>query len=168
MPIEGFNLENFTANFSGGARSYLFMYEPSFPEGSLSDTRRYLVRSTTLPDSNIEELILNWQGLDFKVAGKQSYSDWTITFNVDQKYNIRNDFELWMNNISNRDKYGKMKDYMQDQNLLLLDYEGNRIGSVKLFNAWPKSVSAITLDYSAMDVAQFDVTFSYQYHEITK
>ena len=54
------------------------------------------------------------------------------------------------------------------QNLWMLNYDGSEhILDIELVDAWPKSVSAITLDYSAMDVAQFDVTFGYLYHRIT-
>ena len=189
MPIEGFNLDDFTSVFEGGARSYLFMYIPTFPfpqeikletylditgdEESIDDLKdskmiSYHVRSTTLPESNVEELILNWQGLDFKVAGKRSYLDWTITFNVDINYEIREDFEQWVDKISSKDGHGDIKQYMQDQTLYLLNGEGTKVSTVKLVDAWPKNVGAVSLDYSAMDIAQFDVTFSYQYHEITK
>jgi hypothetical protein len=49
-----------------------------------------------------------------------------------------------------------------------LDLNGDKLLNVKLINAWPKSIGAITLDYSATDIAQFDVTFSYNQHVISK
>jgi hypothetical protein len=199
MSIDGFKLDEFTSIFrqKGGARSYLFMYMPFFPldildtgldalelkqQGNLTKEQRDLlrtmslmsfhVRATTMPESTIEELILNWQGSDFKVGGKRTYSDWTITFNVDSKYEIREDFEEWLDLISKfkdfRNDYGKMDKYMEHQTLYLLNGKGEKVSTVTLIDAWPKSVGPVTLDYSNMDIAQFDVTFSYQYHKITK
>jgi len=174
MGIE-FNLENFKANFVGGARSYLFMFAPDFPTnvGTIpaDDKTKYLVRATNVPESTTEEILVNWQGADYKLAGKQTFTDWTITFNVDDGADVRVAYEEWIKEIHNVDKihkYGLPTEYEKTQKLWMLNYDGSEhILDIELVDAWPKSVSAITLDYSAMDVAQFDVTFGYLYHRIT-
>ena len=169
MAITGFNINDFKSNFEGGARAYLFMYKPNIPNSTID--AKYLVKSTFFPETSVEEILVQWQGIDYKLAGKTTFTDWTITFNTDIKAAIRNDFESWLriiHNVPGDHKYGKPADYARNQDLVLLDYEGNEMMSVKLIDAWPKSIAAITLDYSSMDVMQFDVTFSYLYHEIEK
>jgi len=179
------SIDSFKSNFYGGARAYLFEYVPMFPinlyaTGSeQSKSSAYLVKSTTFPEDSVEEIIVNWQGADFKMAGKRTFSDWTISFNVDRNSKLRETFDLWMSNMhsfkakvdnietAGSMRYGNLNEYMITQELSMLDWDGSTvIGSVKMYYAWPKSVGAITLDYSSMEIASFDVTFAYQYHII--
>ena len=166
-----FNLEAFRANFKGGARSYLFYYIPNFPSGvsgMTADEVTYLVRTTSLPESTLEETIVNWQGYDFKFAAKHTFTDFTITFNVDRGAKVRKLFEDWIELIHNSETnvYAPLDTYMADQTVSLLDYDGSSVMKVKLYNAWVKTVGPITLDYAATDTAQFDVTFTYSHHKI--
>jgi len=169
MAVTGFKLEDFTGSFKGGARANLFLYTPLFPSGigSKSSTR-YLVKSTSLPDTTIDEVLVNWQGYDYKMAGKYTFADFTVTFNVDAQSEIIRDFNRWMQKIHNVDtnEYSAPSIYMVNQNIQLLGYDGNVILEYELHDAWPKTMSAITLDYATADVATFDIGFSYQYHTI--
>jgi len=164
-----FDLESFRSQFQGGARAYLFLYKPNIPTSTID--AKFLVRASILPGTTIEEILVNWQGQDFKMAGKKTFTDWTITFNVDKESKLRKDFEDWSDKIhkirSDENLFGVTTDYFATQSLSMLDYDGSEILEIKLVDAWPKEIAAITLDYSTMDVAQFDVTFTYQFHEIT-
>ena len=166
-----FNLEAFKANFKGGARSYLFYYIPNFPTGitGLSeDEVTYLVRTTTLPESTLEETIVNWQGFDFKFAAKHTFTDFTITFNVDRPAKVRKMYEDWIELIHNSETnvFASLDTYMTDQRIRLLDYDGTKVMDYILYNAWVKTVGPVTLDYAATDTAQFDVTFTYSHHKV--
>lgn len=167
--MPGFNIENFKANFEGGARQYLFYFLPTFPgevEAPDLEQASYLVRATSLPETTLEEITVNWQGYDFKMAGKYTFADFTVTFNVDIEADIRKAYEGWMELIHHPETnvHSQVSAYMISQNLQLLGYDGNPIMSYELHNAWPKTVGALTLDYATSDVAQFDVTFAYQWH----
>jgi hypothetical protein len=166
----GFNLEAFKTAFKGGARAYLFSWVPSFPSGVTGyKDAAYLVRSTSLPEDTVEEILVNWQGADFKMAGKRTFSDWTITLNCDRNSEVRQSFEDWVkliHDVGGSNNYGEPSydGYFTTQTLQMLGYSGEPINTMKLEGAWLKSIGAITLDYSSMDVAQFDITFTYQYH----
>lgn len=168
--MPNFDIESFKANFKGGAKSYLFYFLPRFPsinmEGLTDDKVTYLVRASSLPENTLEETIVNWQGFDFKLAAKNTYTDFTVTFNVDINANILKLYENWMNLIHDpvTNNFGAIDDYMVDQKIRLLDYNGNKLVDYKLYNAWPKTIAAVTLDYSSTDTAQFDLTFSYTHH----
>ena len=171
MAIPGFGIQDFITQrgFQGGQRAYLFLYEPDIPIASAEKgMNKYLVRTTTLPETTMEEIMVNWQGQDYKFAGKYTFTDFTVTFNVDIKASIRKQFEDWMNLVHSikENTYSALDVYMQDQIISLLDYDGNKLQSYRLVGAWPKSVGSISLDYATNDVSQFDVTFSYQYHYI--
>jgi len=164
----GFDIDSYRASFLGGARQYLFYYRPLFPGGIGGSTEKatYLVRSTQVPETTSEEIITNWQGFDFKFAGKPTYSDWTVTFNVDKDAEILRIFNSWARVIHDptTNTYAEPSLYFMDQQLELLGLDGTPITKYKLVGAWPKSVGSASIDYSSSDVLQFDVNFTYLYH----
>jgi hypothetical protein len=177
-----FSIDNFINEFKGGAKSFLFVWEPQIKKADSSDLepdstkkRRYLVKSSSFPASNVEEIMVELQGVNFKMGGKRSYEDWNVVLNVDVDGKIRYEFEQWMQAIHNvtdkENKHFYLEHYSTTQTFHMLKGDGNfgdPLLEIKLYNAWPKSISAIALDYSSTDFAQFDVTFSYQYHTITE
>lgn len=176
-----FSIDNFITEFQGGAKSFLFVWEPQIlnADGNSIDEqskrkRRYLVRSSSFPASNVEEIIVEMQGLDFKMGGKRTYEDWNLQFNVDVDGKIRKEFEEWMQGIhkvtDKENKHFYLDHYSSTQTFKMLKSDGSfsdPLLEIKLYNAWPKSIGPIALDYSSIDFAQFDVTFSYQYHTIS-
>ena len=187
--MPSFSLNKFNTNFGkyGGARAYLFYYHPGFPATVKStvekDNIKYMTKATSLPESTTEEIVMNWMGMDKKVAGKQTFADWTITLMVDNDWKLRLDFEEWMRQIntvgtgnieSSESRYGipgipGTSGYTSTQILRTLNYDLTKsIAQVTLINAWPKSVGPVTLDYSSQEVASFDITFTYDYHVIEK
>jgi len=130
------------------------------------DQAMYLVKSTQFPSTTLDETVLNWQGMDWKIAAKHTYSDITITFNVDYNAKIRKLFEDWSNKAHDpiTNESGLHSDYQADQILQMLGYNGTVILEAKLVHAWPKEISQITLDYSSAEISSFDVTWAYAYH----
>lgn len=172
--MPNFDIESYRANFRDGARANLFYFIPTFPpdvvQGDMSNERTsYLVRATQLPATTIEEIALNWQGMDFFVGGKHTFAELTITFNLDDAGLLRLNFENWINKIHDpvTNEYGTIATYMLPQRLQLLGYSGDVILEYVLQHCWPREVAAATLDYTTNDVVQFDVTLRYAYHTLT-
>lgn len=167
-----FNIEAFKANFGDGAKSSLFYFQPSWPtllNAPLTEEQTiYLVKTAQMPSTALEEVTLNWQGFDWKFAGKHTYTDVTITFNVDLEAKVRMLFERWSNLVHDplTNFYTVHSDHMRDQRLQMLGYQGQVIMEFTLHDAWPKEVGQIAVDYSSTEVATFDVTFTYSYHEV--
>jgi len=169
-----FDLEGFTSNFKGGARQHLFYYTPLFPGGVGADQTgehvTYLVRSTSIPATTIEEIPVPWQGYELKIGGRQTFEDFVITFNCDKDALIRQTFEDWCNLI--HDPATNLRTpidlHIADQQLTLLGLDLQPILEVILLGAWCKSVAAATLEYATNDIVQFEVTFGYQYHQVIK
>jgi hypothetical protein len=163
----GFNLDDFKSNFETGARAYLFYVRPVFPNAlGFTAQATYLVKSATLPASTLEEIPVNWQGADYKIAGKRTFAPWAITFIVDKQALIQKYFLDWMNNILDptTNIHGMPGQYFQTQEVWLLGNSGQPILKYQLKYAWPQEVGAVSLDYATNDLATFDVNFSYQYH----
>jgi len=172
--MPSFDLESFKSNFSGGARSYLFYFLPLFPGiiagGITQEKASYLVRTTSLPETTFEEIITPWQGFDFKFAGKHTYSPLEVEFNVDRNADIRTAYEDWINLIHDPEtnQWAPLEEYMVNQAILLLDYDGQPVMDYKLIYAWPSTVGPVTLDYAGTETAMFSVTFTYAYHTVNK
>lgn len=174
MPdIRNFNIEGFKAGFGDGAKASLFYYQPSWPAGinpPLTEQETiFLVKTATMPSTALDEVTINWQGFDWKFAGKHTYTDVTITFNVDLKAKVRMLFERWSNLIHDptNNFYTTHDVHMRDQKLQMLGYEGEVILEFTLHDAWPKEVAQMSMDYSSTEVITFDVTFTYSYHEVS-
>ena len=171
--MPGFDIESFRAKFQAGARGYLFYVKPIFPlsvPGADTDQAIYLVRSASLPEATNEEILIQWQGFDYKMAGKRTYATWEITFNIDQDANLLQWYHEWSRVILDptTNIHGSPIDYMVDQQVELLGLDGEPILKYKMVGAWPSSVGAVTLDYGTADVAQFPVTFTYQYFVVDR
>jgi len=173
MPVR-FTIDGFKSNFRDGHRANLWYFLPNFPAdvivGDMNNSRSvYLVKTTSMPSTTLEEVLLNWQGYDFPIAGKHTYAELPVTFNVDHDALIRQNFENWINKIHNpvTNEYALLSDYMLDQRIQLLGYDGDPVLEFTLHDCWPKDIAMASLDYAATEVTMFDVTFRYSYHTVS-
>lgn len=171
------DIDGYRNRFIEGQKSNLFFCFFHFPKKLFplniikeKDTYPFFVKSANLPSVSIDEISTEIQFLTVKSPGFKTYGDWTITFNLDDKGEIYQDFLKWINFIQNTQNgnYEKhsFRDCVSDQELLLLDGFGNAVKTFKLYKAWPKDISEISLDYSNNEFSTFTVTFSYQYFTI--
>lgn len=173
MPTR-FTIDGFKSNFRDGHRSNLWYFLPNMPADVISgdmnnDRSVYLVKTTSMPSSTLEEVLLNWQGFDFPFAGKHTFADLVVTFNTDHDALIRQNFEKWINKIHDpiSNEYALLSEYMLDQRLQLLGYDGEPVLEFILHDAWPKDIAQSALDYASTEITVFDVTFRYSYHTVT-
>jgi len=165
------DVETFRQRFQTGARTYLFYMVPTFPSlpGVMAqEDAMFFVKSTSLPTSSFEELVASWQGFDYKAAGKRTYDNWTVSFNVDKNATIRKTFVNWMDLILNPkvNKPAPAETYMRPQRVHLLGLDTFEPAmTYTLIAAWPSQVGEVTLDYADSAYASFDVTFTYLYFE---
>jgi len=165
------------SNYSDGWQKWLLPAAESvlttYGLGSATDKWPYLVKSTNLPEITIDEIVIPWQHLDYKIAGITRYGDWTVTFYIDEQYTLLEKLAAWQQMVhgsANSNDYGDtwlqthhdVNSFRQDQEVHLIDYSGNIVMSYVLKKVWPKSIGAISLDYSASDILSVDVTFSVQ------
>ncbi len=131
----------------------------------------FYVRSSSLPESTFEEITTGWMGHEYKMAGKQTFNDWSVTYNVDKNGLLLRKFYNWQKIIhdSELNTYGKPVIYMTDPEVHLLGYDsGETVCVYKLYGAWPKTIGQVQLDYGNNDIATVDITFAYQYHTVTE
>lgn len=131
---------------------------------------KYYVKASSLPESSLEETSTYFCGHQYKMSSVRRTQDWTVSFYINGDGNVVRKFWEWHTLMHNPETgvYGDPKDYMTDQTIQLLGIDGEAICTYKLFSAWPKTIGQVDLDYATNDFATVDVTFSYQYHTVTK
>lgn len=138
--------------------------------GALKNSQFY-VRSTYLPDSTFEEILTSWMGHDYKMSGKQVFTDWMVTYNVDKEGELLRKFFDWHKTMHDPESnnYGFPTSYMTNPEVHLLSPNtGETVCVYKMYGAWPKNIGQVQLDYANNDLATVDITFSYQYHTVTE
>ena len=164
-------IDNFKNALAGGVRPSLFRVQGAIGPTTLPDQVGFLVKTASLPATDIGEIPVEYRGRSIKLPGKRTYADWEITVISDGKFDLRNAFERWINALNDtventstnpHDLAGNnplFRDWAIDQ----LDRTGEPIKSYKFLNCWPKSISAIETTYDNEALAEFTVTLAYTY-----
>ena len=187
--MSNFHIEGLKAQIGDYARPYLFyvsidelppgLNDKFFTVGGASDRmgnmegrsnqRQFLVRSTSLPASQIDQIPIAYQGLTYKIGSTHTFADWSCTYNIDGNSDIRHFFLQWASLIHNpiTNRHCSPSRYFGKVFLSHVNGHGQTIQEYKLIGAWPSTVGEVSLDYSEKgNVASFQVTFQYQWHEI--
>ena len=173
----------------GGVRPNLFSVEHPWPTtntdlaepsitgiaASKGSEVTYMCKSAALPATNVGTVELPFRGRVIKVPGDRSYETWTGTFYMDDAFALRSAYEKWIELTNGVDKNTASADIVDtwvDIKVTQLDKFGgdtsdklNELRVYRLVQAWPVSVSQISLAYDNNDsYEEFDVEFAYQYH----
>jgi hypothetical protein len=169
------SIGDFARGLSGGARAYLFdVIKIGYLGEEMWKDLKYFCKSTTLPGAALEEITVNYLGMAKHYAGARRYGDWTVTILGDRDYIIYKTIRSWLRSshdisiAKTYSRYGEPEVIYKDVTLETYKYSGDPLIKVELFNAWPKSIGDISLDYGSQEVIAFDVTFTYESHKITR
>ena len=89
-----------------------------------------------------------------------TYAPITAVFLADESLNEKRFFEDWQDLMFNRlsgFKLGYYEDYVSDMKISQLDAQGSSTYEVKLFDAWPKTVTQMDLSASDAELARISV-----------
>ena len=172
--MPGFHVKDLKGAITSLARGYLFNVSfDSAPVSNLTgDKTKYLVRSSSTPESTITPLEVPWQGQLYKIGSTHEFAEWTCTFNVDDKAQILKDFYEWQRLVHdpNTNVQGRPAEYLEAQATVeLLDVKGEEekpIITYKLHHLWPSGVAGVAIAQDSKEVSQVEVTFQYQWHTI--
>lgn len=164
------NIERFkTALSSGGVRPSFFRVQGNVGKTSLPDKIGFLIKTASLPASEISEIPVQYRGRTIKLPGNRTYNDWELTILMDGEMELRNAFESWMNDLNSA--VDNVADQDHNLNNVLfpnwsidqLDRKGNPIKTYTMYHCWPKSISAVETSYDNESLAEFTVTLAYTY-----
>lgn len=191
-PYNTRTLYDFKSRLSGGgARGSLFECVLSFPDVVLKEAgdeadlyvdTRFLIKTASLPASNLTPITVPFRGRTLKLAGDRTFEPWTVTVINDTNFRIRNAFEIWSNYMNRHDdNSGVIDPKVYQRNILVHQLSRgsvtagetkqpvgadsiNIVKSYQLLGAFPTNISPIELGYEQSDsIEEFSVTFEYQW-----
>lgn len=138
-----------------------------------------VVKTASFPGKSHEVIDLKFKGRNIPVRGQTKYENtWSCTFYLDETHSLKKAFEdeissldihdfgdvntkIYMGQIRNETNYARTLTVVQ------LDFDGTQQTAVyNLYNVFPKSVSAVDVDYSEVGkVQEFTVEFSYSHFD---
>ena len=126
----------------------------------------FYVKTFVIPDKNIGEITLNYQGLQNKFAGDGTFSDVSMTLHVDAEMKIKQFITDWMNGIldTNTEINNNVRQapdqYRTDIKVQQLDKIGGVVKTFLLHQCWPKTASSIEVSHDSTDTPEdFTVDF---------
>ena len=100
------------------------------------------------------------------VEGVTYAEDLTLTFQSSSGLDERKYFEEWQQNMFNPDTWnlGYYNDYVGAVEIYLLDKQDQRRYGLKLWEAYPKTINATTLDMGANnEIIKVEIAFAFRY-----
>jgi len=133
----------------------------------IGDSRRVslLCSEAQLPGIAYSTAQLRQYGEQRESPYEKMYENVNLTFLVDTSMSVKKYWDEWMNLIQNpstRD-FNYYKNYTTTIKVTVLDTEDVERYSVKLFEAYPKSISSVSLSYESKDVMKITVGIVYKY-----
>ncbi len=125
----------------------------------------------SMPERTVEMKEVKHHGPAYKIAIDYKSADITATFYADKFLRERSYFELWQKAaFSNQShNFNFYDNYVSDVNIFQLGQFASRnerddvTYAVKLFDCFPKTISAIEYSYDANTIQTFQVTFGFRY-----
>lgn len=121
--------------------------------------------STQLPGININTAQIRSFGEVREIPYETNYEPITLSFYVDNALQVKRLFDIWILGVQGLDtrKFKFYNDYISDLIINVQDMSDDTQYQAKLFEAYPKTVSAVQMDYANRDVMKIQVTFMYKY-----
>jgi hypothetical protein len=145
-------------------RGYLFqVILQAIPGVSDASIITHFVASSSSPVETTGMIPVDWMNSQIKLAGRTTYAEWSVTVRDDASSLAYNYFKMWKRLVyeTSSGQSNIPRDYKYPVDLYLLDNRGVQKRGYKIVNAWPTSIGAMTLDYSAENIVTFPITLQY-------
>lgn len=119
-----------------------------------------------MPQRNLMTYEHKQMNAPYKVPYSQSYDPVPFVFYGDSNLDARRYFEIWQNAVVNiqSNTMNFYSEYVSDVTIEQLDKSGNVTYGIKLYEAYPMSISTLDYSYSNRDSIQnISVVLSYKY-----
>jgi hypothetical protein len=124
----------------------------------------------TLPSITFASQPTRSYGEQREVVYDRNFETLSLTFLVDRQFKVKEFFDLWANRIIDPETrlHGYYRTYAADMKITTYDTKENATYQTSVFEAYPKTIGALSLDHNSKDVAKLQVTFNYKYHKNKK
>ena len=120
--------------------------------------------STELPSVNIATVPIRHFGEQIEMPNDKNYGSVRATFYVDASLYVKAFFDRWVEFIIDPQtrEYNFYSNYVTQISINVYDKHGFLHHIVKLDDAYPKSIGAVSLSHESRDVMKLDVEFMYR------
>lgn len=124
-----------------------------------------LCDSAQLPGLSLNTAQIRSFGEIREIPYELNYEPITLSFYVDANMNVKKLFDLWMASVQVKDtrNFSYYDSYTTKLSIYVQDMEENNRYIVDMYEAYPKSVSAVQVDFSNKDIMKLQVTMMYKY-----
>ena len=178
-----FSIDKFTGALKlGGALSSLFQCKLTAAKGTgmqINDFQ-FLCKGVSFPASTIEVASVTFMGRALNIPGNRAAAQLTTSIYNDEKMEIRNHLEKWMESInshSSNKRNASMKKLSgggtgtgttgsYTGSLEISQLSKDDTGPTKTYkfrDCWPSSTGEIALSWDTNDIQTYDVTWEYNY-----
>jgi hypothetical protein len=170
-----FNVNQFAGALKdGGARSALFQVQITNPINGVSDvTVPFLCKAAAIPAATLGTVEVPYFGRTIKLAGNRTYAEWAPTIINDEDFAIRNAMEQWSNSINsfqgNISTAGGSAPslYKSVAQVTQFSKTGEILRVYDFVGLYPSEVSQIDLAWDQEGVQEYQVTFQYDYWQVS-
>lgn len=180
-------IQNLLDNALGdGARSTKFECFINFKADGIFANQQDIValtKTSQFPGKTQEVIDMKFKGRSIPIKGQVKYDNtWSCTFYLTQDHALKKGFEDWIeaidqnHNMSDElspairgaQKQHEASGYTTQMSLAQMDFSGTQQTVLyNLYNVFPKSVSAIDVDYSEVgSITEVTVEFSYSHYDV--
>lgn len=163
------NISNFVSQVKTGGMARTNRYAVFFnaPWGNAGVQKALLFcDQVQLPGVNFNTSDTRTFGETRKAPYEKMYEDINMSFYVDRNMAVKQLFEQWMSQIQNpvTRTFNYYNDYTTDIVIEVQDLNDKTTYSVVLYEAFPKSIGAVQMDYASKDVMKLSVNIAYKYY----
>jgi len=166
MAFREFSIENL-AGKTPPARTYLWLvFITPISSSGPSDLLTAYARKCGIPSLDMGEQTITYMNSRFYIATRKDWSTTDVTFLDNEKGEIYGMFYRWhlrMYNVEGAGEGAVPKEYKSRMDIHRLTVKGDTIDEFQFYGVWPKTVSALDMDYEADGATTFSVTFRYDF-----
>lgn len=165
MAFEDFSVEKLAAR-KEPARLYLWTIDLVPPGASDVESLTLQARTVSLPGIENNEIVIPYMNSEFYIPAKRTWETLDIGFMENENGIITKTFYDWSNRIYNVEGYGEggyQSDYKSRLDITPLTVKGEEIAQWIVYGCWPKTITAIDLDYESDAPMIVTVTFRFDY-----
>lgn len=137
---------------------------------------KFQIKATSLPAANIGTIQIPFNGRMFNVPGDRTYEPLSMTVMNDEKFDVREFFEKWIDLVQHRKfnyaRGGNMS-YFSTVDVAAHQRDARAGGSLadarryRFVNCFPTNVSSIDLDAASNDaIEEFSVEWQYSHYRV--
>ena len=174
------NISDFKAALPyGGARPTLFDFQISSygianaGPAAFGDMR-LTCNVSAIPALTVTPIERVYFGRTVKIPGDMVFADLTTSFINTEDYSVRNEIEVWMNEINGHstnltDLLNTTGGWQGTGTLTQYSKDGKSLMVYTFVGLWPQTIAEIALSYDTVsDIETYDVTWSYNYYTTKK